>query len=83
MIRVTVALAHRSGSEVLVGERADVESLGDAQQALRDLAGELEKHADAILSGSSELVIRIGSGSFEPMPATRPPPPRRVPQHDF
>src|SRR5262249_21555241 len=74
MIRVTVAAHYRSGSEVLLAERADVESLGDAQQALCDLAGELDKHADAILGGSSELVIRVAAGSYEPMPATRPTP---------
>jgi hypothetical protein len=83
MIRVTIASHFRSRAEVLVGERTDVESLDDAKQALRELAGKLEKYADTILGVGAELVVRIAVGSFEPMPATRPsPPPQRQVQRD-
>ena len=67
MLRLTIAAAYRSGSEVLLEDLSPLTSIADAECACNEIAGHLGTHADLIFEGNVELVVRVASRSFTPM----------------
>lgn len=79
MLRLTIAAAYRSGSEVLLEDLSPLASIADAEHACNEIAGHLSTHADLIFEGGAELVVRIAARSFAPHDAQAPRRARRVP----
>jgi hypothetical protein len=67
MLRITIAAAYRSGSEVLLADFSPLASIADAEHVCNEIAGHLGTHADLIFEGGAELVVRLTSRRFEPM----------------
>ena len=67
MIRVTIAMSYRSGSEVLLHDSGPLLSVRDALSAFEAIADALDGNANQITMGGGQLVVRIVSRSFDMM----------------
>lgn len=64
-LRLTLSAAYRSGAEVLLADSGPLPDLAAVREALSEIDGALDTHADLLFERGAELVIRLGERRFK------------------
>jgi hypothetical protein len=64
-LRLTIALAHRNGSEVLLHDSGPLDDIAAVRAALEALNTAFDRHADLVLDRGGDLLMRIGERRYQ------------------
>jgi hypothetical protein len=75
VIRLTVSIRHRSGSEILLQDSGAMFDIADALRLVTEIRTAIAEHGNAIREGATELVVRVALRSFKADgdPVRKPP----------
>ena len=64
-LRLTVSIAYRTGSEVLLADSGPLSDLAAVRAVLHTIDDAFDRHGDLILGRGGDLIVRPGERRFE------------------
>jgi hypothetical protein len=64
-LRLTVSAVYRHGAEVLLADAGPLPDLPAVREALNEIDGALDTHADLLFERGAELIIRVAERRFQ------------------